>query len=109
MTVYTDGVDATQINSLSKDQNKLNRYIESQLSLLLERKVPKIKTSWVFYWPKGISSWKPSDKPVEQVLPILQHPYPNIHFCGDSYSMHPGWLEGAVESSDQVIQHILKS
>jgi len=109
MTVYTDGMDATQINALSKDQNKLNRYIESQLGLLLGRKIPKIKKSWVFYWPKGISSWKPSDKPVEQILPILQHPYPNIHFCGDSYSMHPGWLEGAVESSDQVIEHIIKS
>jgi hypothetical protein len=104
MTVYTDGPDATAIYKMHNDEQKLSRYIEEQLEILLERKVPKIKKNWSIFWNKGISSWKPSKNPISEMLQVIQHPAPNIFFCGDTYSEHPGWIEGAMESVNSVLE-----
>jgi monoamine oxidase len=103
MTAYTDGQDANMIYKLSKDDKKLSEYLTEQLQILFQTKIPKIKKNWAIFWDKGIASWKPSKCPVEDALPYIQHPLPNIYFCGDTYSLYPGWITGAMESSDNVL------
>jgi hypothetical protein len=103
MTVYNDGKNATQIYKMHNNQKQLSEYIESQLELLLGKKVPKIKKNWSIFWNKGIASWKPSEPSPEEVLPYINHPMKNVHFCGDTYSLHPGWIQGAMESSNDVL------
>jgi hypothetical protein len=104
MTVYTDGEDATYIDKLCKDENKLSEYIRNELQVLLERDIPKIQKNWCFFWYKGISYWKPSKYSVSQLVETARNPVPNIFFCGDTYSEHPGWLDGALDSCNDILE-----
>lgn len=104
MTVYTDGIDAQDIYKLHKDEKKLSLYIEGELEKLLERKIPKIKKNWSIFWNKGISNWKPSSFTIKETIEIIRNPVDHIYFCGDTYSLHPGWLEGAMESCEFIIE-----
>ena len=110
MTVYTDGKDADDIYKMSKDEKKLNRYIKDELKKLLDVKIPKITKNWVMYWDKGISTWLPNTTKynLEEIIEYIQHPIPNIYFCGDTYSMNPGWISGAMNSANQALTNSIK-
>jgi protoporphyrinogen oxidase len=109
MTVYNDGHNADMIHRISKNKRKLSSYLRSQLEKLLETRIPKIKENWVIFWKKGIAFWKPNNTYPSGVLPSIQQPEENIHFCGDTYSLHPGWITGAIESSNDCLDVILKT
>ena len=106
MSVYTDGPDAKYIHKMCKDEAKLSKYIREELSTLLERDIPKIKKNWCFFWHKGISYWKPSNYSVEEMVEMIRHPVENIYVCGDTYSRHPGWVDGAMESCEFIIDSL---
>jgi monoamine oxidase len=106
MSVYTDGPDAKYIHKMCKDEDKLSKYIREELSTLLERDIPKIKKNWCFFWYKGISYWKPSNYSVEEMVEMIRHPVENIYVCGDTYSRHPGWVDGAMESCEFIIDSL---
>ena len=104
MTVYTDGREATEIHRISKDDKKLSLFIREELEKLLGHQVPKIKKNWCFFWNKGISNWRPSDYSVKDIVEMIRNPVDHIYFCGDTYSTHPGWLEGAIESCEFILE-----
>jgi hypothetical protein len=104
MTVYTDGKDAKNINKICKNNKLLNIYIRKELGTLLEKDIPEIEKNWCFFWKKGISFWKPSHYPVSDIIKISRNPLKNIYFCGDSYSVFPGWIESALESCQYIIK-----
>jgi hypothetical protein len=108
MTVYTDGTDARDIYELSKDQQQLNIYIRDELEKLLEQKIPRIKKNWTFFWEKGIANWNPSPYSVQQLVQMTRDPVENIYFCGDTYSLHPGWLEGAIGSCQFILDEFIE-
>jgi hypothetical protein len=105
MTVYTDGKDATLINKLSKSNDDLNQFLKEQLKLLLEKEIPDIEKNWCFFWKKGISYWKPSNMPMNDLINEIIHPIDNVFFCGDTYSEFPGWIESALKSSEKIIKY----
>jgi hypothetical protein len=107
MTVYTDGPDARDIYRLEEEE-KLSIYIEKELGKLLERKIPRIKKNWSFFWEKGISSWRPSIVSVPEIIEMIRNPVQNIYFCGDTYSNHPGWVHGALESCNMFLENFNK-
>lgn len=49
------------------------------------------------YWNFGVPSWK--------VAPRIRHPNPkvNIFLCGEAYSSHQGWVEGALNTAEMVL------
>jgi len=100
MTVYTDGSDADVLNQLN--QKELNQVIVDSL-YVLGITVPKPKKNVKFYWKNGIPSWRPMGVDLDLALKYIQNPEPNLFFCGDRYSHHPGWIEGALYSVTQVI------
>jgi monoamine oxidase len=104
MTVYTDGKDATEIHRMSKDDKILSLFIREELQKLLGYPIPQIKKNWCFFWPKGISNWRPSDYSVKEIVERIRNPTDHIYFCGDTYSSHPGWLEGALESCEFILE-----
>lgn len=104
MSVYTDGGDAKEVHKLCKDDKRLSLYIRREMEKLLGREVPKIKKNWCFFWPKGISNWRPSDYSVKEIVEQVRNPIDHIYFCGDTYSTHPGWLEGAMESCEFILE-----
>jgi hypothetical protein len=106
MTIYTDGFDATHINKLCKNKNKLDNLIKAELKTLLHHDIPSIEKNWCFFWKKGISYWKPSDISVKEIIKKIRNPISNIYFCGDTYSEFPGWIESAIKSCNFIIKKL---
>lgn len=104
MGVYTDGDDALKIHEKiiqSKEESII--YIEDQLQHLIGK--VKILQIWEHFWSNGICGWYPTDKPLEEYLRYINHPLDNVYFCGDGYSLHTGWLEGALESCENILSN----
>jgi cytochrome b involved in lipid metabolism len=63
----------------------------------------------VYHWPVGVHYFK---KGVDSTIITKEmiHPIPNqsIYVCGEAFSNHQGWIEGALESSTKVAKYILK-
>lgn len=60
------------------------------------------------YWPEGVHMWKPganSDdlcKKIQHIGAIISSASAPIYIIGEAYSMHQCWIEGALETTDNV-------
>lgn len=60
-------------------------------------------------WTEGCSYWAPGnyyiDEVSEQVMQPFPNRWPNIHICGESFSVYNQcWMEGAIEHADQMLE-----
>jgi len=83
-----------------------------QLKLLFPDKDIPQKPKWFkhYYWDIGAGYWKPGfDK--DKILKSIIKPIPgeNIFICGENYSSHQAWVEGALETADLVLEKIYHS
>tara|TARA_B100001057_G_C22861319_1_gene954606 strand:- start:3386 stop:4672 length:1287 start_codon:yes stop_codon:yes gene_type:complete len=108
MISYTDGkcakywykkiLEGTQDETLDKHLYKI----------FPDKKIPKPIRTFNYYWKEGASYW---DKNIDsdKIIKILQKPTSlNLFICGDSYSHRQAWIEGALESSNNVFDIIAK-
>ena len=110
MVSYTDGKYAkywynkistlTQKDLLNKSLNKL--FPDEKISenpLFLKN----------YYWPQGASYWK-KNIDSDAMIQIFKKPTSiNFYICGSSYSHRQAWIEGALESSNNVFEEIVNS
>ena len=63
-----------------------------------------------FYWETGTAFWKPSYDSTVLYKQMLQpiHTMP-LYVCGENFSQTQGWMEGALESSLDVISCVEKN
>jgi monoamine oxidase len=54
-------------------------------------------------WDAGWHTWKVGARPWEITKERIQ-PLPNLFLCGEAYSNEQGWIEGALKSSELVLQ-----
>lgn len=68
----------------------------------------------VRYWDQAVHFYRPilriSGKTIQDLCnqSIEPHPLmlPNFYVCGETFSTHQGWLEGALETSEMVLQRM---
>ncbi|MCE3276444.1 MAG: putative monoamine oxidase [Propionibacteriaceae bacterium] len=50
------------------------------------------------FWPTGAKSW--------EIIPRVRQPVPgaNVYVCGEAWSTTQGWVEGALQTAEQVLQ-----
>lgn len=63
------------------------------------------KPDWIgsYYWPAGVHMWKPGvDSSV--VIPQIQNIMRRVHIVGEAYCKVQGWIEGALESVEDVFR-----
>ena len=103
MISYTDGAyakfwkkmignDVQQVKELNKQLRKLFPHL----------KIEDPKHIFNYYWHQGASYWKPNydtDKIKEKILKPTKL---NLFICGDSYSNHQAWMEGALQTSNKL-------
>jgi hypothetical protein len=61
------------------------------------------------YWPEGVHMWKMgvnSEKVYQQILSIGELSNSPMYIVGEAYSMHQCWIEGALESVDNVFTRL---
>jgi monoamine oxidase len=81
---------------------KLNQQLLSQLKQLFPNN-PPTKFEWIlsFYWKEGVHAWKPSVNP-KKIRKEIKNLYTNLYIVGESYSLHQAWIEGALETVDDI-------
>lgn len=113
MISYTDGKEAKYWNDkLADGENVLMKKINSELSKLFpDINIPE--PLWVkhHYWSSGAAYWKTG---VEShlVIPKIITPFgqqESVYICGENFSNHQAWMEGALQTSELVFDAFSKN
>jgi len=80
---------------------KLVAALQNEVDRLFPQPMPRILWAKAYEWSDGCSYWLPGDyDPATESAAALQ-PFPetapNLHICGESFSMNQAWMEGALE------------
>ena len=108
MISYTDGKHSKYWVNKYTDETKIYEEIHKQLKKLFPNyKIPQ--PEWVkhHYWNTGAAYWKigsESSKLIHKIIKPLTDE--NIFICGENYSNHQAWMEGALQTSDLVLKKI---
>ena len=105
MISYTDGAYAKFWKKMLDDKEKQVTELNKQLKKLFpNRKIEDPREIYNYYWEQGASYWKPNyntDKIRDKVLKPTKL---NLFICGDSYSNHQAWMEGALLTSNKLFK-----
>jgi hypothetical protein len=106
MVSYTDGKDTEPFIPLLKKEKELIHLIQTNLSLLFpEHTIPYPEYIVPYFWEVGTHAWKPgahSDRMYDDAI----HPYENVYVCGEAYSKHQAWMEGALNMAQDVLSKL---
>jgi hypothetical protein len=63
---------------------------------------------WRFFWSDAIHFWKPwcNEEAMSRQIRFLRR---NVSIVGESYSLNQGWAEGAVQTTVDVANHLLRN
>jgi len=111
MISYTDDKD-TQVyfnNNKLLDTDTLNDKIHKEVCRLFpDKSIPKPTYFKCHLWTEGVHFWrKGSDS--KKIYKKILNPEKNIFICGEGFSLNQAWIEGALDTSDRVVDFINKS
>jgi hypothetical protein len=104
MIAYTDNEDAKLLDKYKENRNVLSRLLE--IALDLPEKSLELEDIIDFYWNIGTHYYTPirgAFKNRKDYCNHAQSPSENIRVVGEMISMKQGWVEGALESVENVI------
>ena len=109
MISYTDGNDISSYKNkngtLLPDQQIKNK-IQKELKYLFPNKnIPMPIYFKTHYWSVGAHHWKPGYNSTAISKKIL-NPLKNIYICGESFSQKQAWIEGGLETANELIKLI---
>jgi predicted NAD/FAD-dependent oxidoreductase len=108
---YSDSKYADYWNTYAnKSKEKLYMEIEKHIHTIFPEvtKIPKPVYIDSQYWKYGIHLWRPGKnseilkKKIQQIYGVKR----SIFIVGEAYSSHQGWIEGALETVEDVLQLI---
>ena len=105
MISYTDSIYARFWASLP--EYAVVPTLQKKLKEALGIDIPEPKIIKAFYWETGTAYWKPKYDS-RTLYDAIQKPYSDIplYICGENFSQTQGWVEGALESSRDVIDRL---
>jgi len=108
MIAYSDNASAIILKEHLENTADNRSYFEDLLeqTLGIEEGLLKINALLDFYWTEGTHYYEPlkgSYKTRTAFINAAQHPDKNILVVGEVVSKHQGWVEGALESVDAVL------
>ena len=111
MISYTDDKD-TQVyfkNNKLLDTTTINDKIHKEVCRLFpDKSIPKPTYFKCHLWTEGVHFWrKGSDS--QKIFKKILNPEKNIFICGEGFSLNQAWIEGALDTSDRVVDFINKS
>ena len=111
MISYTDSLYAKLLANLhSFSEEKLMEAIHKEINCLFDITPPKPKKVYFHYWNdaySGLHVWKPGCD-IDEIYPQILQPdtKKNIYICGETYSKKQGWIEGALETSYDILKKL---
>jgi hypothetical protein len=108
MIAYSDNENAVllkeHLKNTIENRNLYEKLIEESLGIPKDSlKILAIKD---FYWPIGTHYYEPLHgfKTREEFINKAQHPMNGMLVVGEAVSSYQGWVEGALESVDAVVE-----
>lgn len=103
MISYTDGADAAYW--IKKPKGAAQREVMAAIRALLPtHTIPDPTEFHIYPWPSGCTYWLPgSYDPAQMIRESLQIG-PGLYACGESLSLKQAWMEGALDSADDLLR-----
>ena len=109
MVSYSDLFDADYWKYYADQGSELleNKLKEQIRTILPNKKIPKLEWVESCYWEEGVHVWLPGINP-KDIRRQLLNIQPNLYIVGEAYSLRQGWVEGALETVDEMMNHLKK-
>jgi protoporphyrinogen oxidase len=108
MVSYSDNVNALYWHKFMNNKKELIMKIKKSLKDIFNQDV-EIDDVKIAFWEEGVHYYKPkSGLKVKEIIKKLSNPYDNIYVCGEMLSLKQGWVEGAIQSADDIFKQINK-
>ena len=103
---YTDTQDAAYwIRKLKTDgEKKVGEEMLAELRKLIRPTIPPPYFTKAHAWDYGVTYYDPVELSKAALTPIGT--MPNVHLCGESFSLRQGWMEGAVEHASMLLKKL---
>lgn len=101
MISYSDGYYASQWQQdfiFGDLDATIMKYIRQ---LFPNREIPEPQWIQKLHWANGVHNWLPMVNS-SLIYDQIQNPFHNIYICGEAYSRWQGWIEGALETAQEV-------
>tara|TARA_Y100000022_G_scaffold167492_2_gene152307 strand:+ start:2713 stop:4065 length:1353 start_codon:yes stop_codon:yes gene_type:complete len=98
---YWNNLYKKGVNVLKKELHKKLNQVFSIYNIV----IPESKYIKFYYWKSGIACWKKnvdSQYVSQKILNLM----PNFYICGENYSNYQAWCEGALQSSESVLNKL---
>ena len=109
MISYTDGEYAKYWKKIIDSPNgakKQKSELLKELSILFpDIKIGNPNDLINHYWERGACYWKKNVNSNIQIKKMVKPTKYNLFICGDSYSARQAWMEGALETSNEVLKY----
>jgi monoamine oxidase len=69
------------------------------------KNIPEPTYYYAYLWKQGCHYWK-KNKDSEKLSKEMLNPLENIYICGESFSQQQAWMEGALQTSKEVVELI---
>jgi hypothetical protein len=108
---YTDTQDAEHwIRRLKVEGEKqVGEEILSELRRLLSPTIPPPYFVKAHAWEHGVTYWLPGKYDPAELSKEALTPFkamPDVHVCGESFSLRQGWVEGALEHTATLLKKL---
>lgn len=113
---YTDSEDAEPLMRILDEQDgetKLGKKLIEDLRVLFgDRNIPDPLFVKAYPWAEGVTYWRPGTYDPYAESRRASRPFPKERpgwfVCGESFSVHQCWIEGALEHAASTLGHILR-
>jgi monoamine oxidase len=111
MISYTDGKYAEYWKRIidNKNNNMIDTIYDETIKTFAHiENIPKPDWTSEHYWEYGVGYWKvgiDSDKIISKILKPIKKD--NIFICGENYSKHQAWIEGALDTAHKIVNKII--
>jgi len=110
---YTDSQDAEYWKKKldAVGERKVAEEVVDELRRLIKPTIPGPTFVKSHFWEHGVTYWLPGKYDPRAVSREAYHPLPelpNVHICGESFSLRQAWVEGALEHSAGLVRTLDK-
>lgn len=111
MISYTDGIFTKYWHNLElKNDKELKNKINKHVNKLFSKKIDPPIYLKSHYWSCGAGYWKKNiNSNIISKKIIKPFTNMNLYICGENYSLNQAWIEGALETSKDVINKLDQS